>query len=98
MMSSTHGLAVFDENRGLLASGVQLSGEALYHAFMVRRAAFLGSLAQRPKLFLTTAFAEFEGPARRNIASSCKRRASESQLIQGCEDHLRTCPGDVSEI
>jgi predicted metal-dependent HD superfamily phosphohydrolase len=35
---------------------------------MVRRAAFLGTLAQRPKLFLTTAFAEFEGPARRNIA------------------------------
>ena len=63
-----HGMAVFDENRGLLASRVQLSGEALYHAFMVRRAAFLGTLAQRPKLFLTTAFADFEGPARRNIA------------------------------
>jgi predicted metal-dependent HD superfamily phosphohydrolase len=60
-------LAVFEENRPLLAARTGLAGEALWQAFMQRRAAFLTTLAQRPRLFLTEAFADCEAPARRNI-------------------------------
>ncbi|SDC52565.1 Predicted metal-dependent phosphohydrolase, HD superfamily [Cupriavidus sp. YR651] len=59
--------AVFAENRALLAARTGLEGEALWQAFMQRRAAFLGKLAERPRLFLTDAFADAEASARGNI-------------------------------
>ncbi len=64
----THSLEVFAENRALLAASTGLSGEALMQAFRERRAAFLATLAQRPRLFVTDAFADCEAPARANIA------------------------------
>ena len=63
-----YGLAVFEENRALLANRTGLAGEPLYQAFMARRVAFMASLAQRPRLFLAAEFADCEAPARRNIA------------------------------
>ncbi len=60
--------AVFAENRALLAARSGLTGDALKAEFLCRRAAFLQALAQRPRLFLTEAFADCEAPARRNIA------------------------------
>ncbi|CAG9165080.1 hypothetical protein LMG23992_00227 [Cupriavidus laharis] len=61
-------LAVFEENRALLAARTGLSGEALTQVFRQRRAAFLSTLAQRPQLFVTDAFADCEALARANIA------------------------------
>ncbi|SPD63801.1 conserved protein of unknown function [Cupriavidus taiwanensis] len=61
-------LDVFAENRALLAARTGLQGDALWDEFMRRRAAFLGHLAQRPRLFLTAAFADCEAPARANLA------------------------------
>ncbi len=63
-----YSLAVFEENRALLAAGTGLSGDALMQAFRERRSSFLSTLAQRPRLFLTDAFADCEAPARANIA------------------------------
>ncbi|MEC3766740.1 MULTISPECIES: DUF1653 domain-containing protein [Cupriavidus] len=63
-----HSLDVFAENRALLAARTGLQGDALWDEFMRRRAAFLGHLAQRPRLFLTAAFADCEAPARANLA------------------------------
>ncbi|SPA48591.1 conserved hypothetical protein, DUF1653 [Cupriavidus taiwanensis] len=63
-----HSLDVFAENRALLAARTGLQGDALWAEFMRRRAAFLGHLAQRPRLFLTAAFADCERPARANLA------------------------------
>ncbi|CAG2156720.1 DUF1653 domain-containing protein [Cupriavidus numazuensis] len=63
-----YSLAVFEENRALLAANTGLSGEPLMQAFRDRRAAFLATLAQRPRLFVTDAFADCEAPARANIA------------------------------
>ncbi|WP_439671385.1 DUF1653 domain-containing protein [Cupriavidus necator] len=67
-MFDAHSLDVFAENRAMLAARTGLQGEALETEFMRRRAAFLGKLAQRPRLFLTDAFADCEAPARANIA------------------------------
>lgn len=61
-------VAVFEENKALLANRTGLSGDVLYAAFMQRRIAFLQAMAQRPHLFLTPAFADCEAPARANIA------------------------------
>ncbi|MFC4519391.1 DUF1653 domain-containing protein [Cupriavidus pinatubonensis] len=63
-----YSLAVFEENRALLAAHTGLSGEPLMQAFRERRAAFLSTLAQRPRLFVTDAFADCEATARANIA------------------------------
>ncbi|WP_439684705.1 DUF1653 domain-containing protein [Cupriavidus oxalaticus] len=63
-----HSADVFAENRAMLAARTGLRGEALLAEFGRRRAAFLGELAQRPRLFLTPAFADCEAPARANIA------------------------------
>ncbi|MBP0622239.1 DUF1653 domain-containing protein [Cupriavidus sp. LEh25] len=63
-----HSADVFAENRGMLAARTGLHGDALLAEFGRRRAAFLGELAQRPRLFLTPPFADCEAPARANIA------------------------------
>ncbi|MEM5273830.1 DUF1653 domain-containing protein [Cupriavidus taiwanensis] len=63
-----HSQDVFAENRALLAARTGLQGDALWAEFMRRRAAFLDHLAQRPRLFLTAAFADCEAPARANLA------------------------------
>ncbi|WER46752.1 DUF1653 domain-containing protein [Cupriavidus sp. WKF15] len=63
-----YSLAVFEENRALLAAQTGLADEPLMQAFRERRAAFLSTLAQRPRLFGTDAFADCEAPARANIA------------------------------
>lgn len=63
-----YSLAVFEENRALLAVRTGLSGEALMQAFCERRSAFLSTLAQRRRLFVTDAFADCEARARANIA------------------------------
>lgn len=63
-----HSADVFAENRAMLAARTGLQGDALLAEFGRRRAAFLGELAQRPRLFLTPPFADCEAPARANIA------------------------------
>lgn len=60
--------AVFAENRPLLAAATGLEGDALRHAFDVRRAAFMSTLAARETLFVSGAFADCEAPARANLA------------------------------
>jgi predicted metal-dependent HD superfamily phosphohydrolase len=61
-------VAVFEENKALLANRTGLDGDGLFAAFMQRSIAFLQGLAQRTQLFLTPAFADCEAMARANIA------------------------------
>lgn len=72
-----HSQAVFEENRALLTARSARSGAALYTEFWRRRTAFLQALAQRPRLYLSDAFADCEAAARANIARLAARMAAQ---------------------